>query len=91
MSTQSKIEQRKAVVLDAAHTLDRDIWVGDVAITPLEQESFRPAFNALVSDGILSKQRLPGTAKVYYSLVAPNPSRATARPLYPEGELERVR
>lgn len=66
-------EGRRALIMTVARANGTPIWVGDVAPTPLTQEAIRPAINSLVKDGILQKQKRPGTARIYYSLAPTAP------------------
>ena len=64
----SKLEERKQLVLQAMHRLQRPVWIGDLAVRASDCELFRPAFAALSNEGRIVRKRRHGASRVYYDL-----------------------
>jgi hypothetical protein len=61
------LERRKAHILDHLRATGGEIWAGDIANYG-DLEKWRPAFESLVTEGVLTKRKAEKSSRLYYSL-----------------------
>lgn len=60
------LDRRKAEILNRLKVTSGEIWAGDVA-NYADLDKWRPAFEALVNEGILTKRKAERSRRIYYA------------------------
>jgi hypothetical protein len=67
------IDRRRAAILDRLMEQDGEVWAGDFAALA-DLEKWRPAFESLVKEGVLTRRVDKRTRRLYYGLRLAEPN-----------------